>query len=60
MFCAFEAPQSRDGLPLSCAGFLNAKFKIQNAEFRMQNYFNYSLLSTLSLFLISPFKFGDD
>ena len=31
MFCAFEAPQSRDGLPLSCA------VKIQNAECRMQN-----------------------
>ena len=41
MFCAFTAPQSRDGLLLSCAVFKckmqNAKCRIQNAKCKIQN-----------------------
>ncbi len=47
MFCAFAAPQSRDGLLLSCA------VKIQNAKCRMQN-------AKFKMFLLHLFKFGGD
>ena len=48
MFCAFEAPQSRDGLPPSCAVFskFRRETKDERREFLIQNAELFYILST--------------